>query len=376
MIKISSKNEVENYYKSDRLSQSDLKSLIKGIDSYLYQKSKKNKDFSDIEKENLIIGSAVDCILTGNKEDYEDKYYCSKLQYKPSDAMILIVKKVFNDVCIDNLYESTGELKDNFEEILLDLDIKDFPDYVLEAVNFYDYSSNWLEQTRIKKVFEHYLYFEELKKGYNKQILSIEEDDKINQIVKSLKESKVTQKYFDRDFQDSCKNTEFYYQYPIYFTYKGIECKALLDLVIVSKDMSGNIIKVEPIDLKTTSGRVLDFINAVHKFRYDIQASWYIEALSQHFNIPKSKIGPFKFIVESTTHTNKPLVFVCLSSLLEIGQKGRPEIILSNSIIKKEILGYEQLTDLYLYHQKTGWEEEKIIADNNGYIRLNWEKYY
>ena len=114
---------------------------------------------------------------------------------------------------------------------------------------------------------------------------------------------------------------------------KGVEALTL-DLVIVAKDDDGNILYVEPIDLKTMAGDTLKFISSLKSWRYDIQAAWYTEALespsSTFRNIYNQditgKIKLFKFIVESSTDQGQPLVYEITPEVLHIGKYGRTAI--------------------------------------------------
>jgi len=70
--------------------------------------------------------------------------------------------------------------------------------------------------------------------------------------------------------------------------------------------------------------------------------------------------------------------------LLKIGKSGREAVKLyeitdhplgdiGGLSINKDIKGYEQLLEEYLYHSETGWVEDKIVAENNGILELTWE---
>ena len=99
-------------------------------------------------------------------------------------------------------------------------------------------------------------------------------------ITESLRTNPVTKSFFDRETYSKLEDIDVYYQLPIYFEYRGIACKALLDMLFVFKDIDGKVLSVLLVDLKTMAGLTINFgITSFKSFRYDIQAAWYTEAL-------------------------------------------------------------------------------------------------
>ena len=91
MLQITPQIQVDQYYESDALNQSTLKQLSKGLDYFLDQQEKDKDSTND----SFIIGSGVDCILTGNEEDFGNKFHISNMENSPSDAEMEIVNLVF-----------------------------------------------------------------------------------------------------------------------------------------------------------------------------------------------------------------------------------------------------------------------------------------
>jgi hypothetical protein len=177
-----------------------------------------------------------------------------------------------------------------------------------------------------------------------------------------------------------------YYQFPIYFDYREVKCKALLDMVVVVRNQEGKILNVTGIDLKTMAGNTHKFNYSMFTRRYDIQAAWYSLALADYFaiDLESASMKPFMFVVESTTFVGKPLVYTLAESLLNIGKNGKRAVTLvdtnlfdklsTNAILKKEILGYEQLLDLYIYHTENGFDEEKEVKEAGmNPLVLDWD---
>ena len=371
---ISTKQQIDDYFNNPALGQSSLKSLIGGLDSFLTNREETPKMFYE-EKGHFIIGSGVDCILTGEEGQFEKEYHLSNIEKKPTDTIMSIINLVFAMV------KDMAEMEEvSLETFLLNNgnDLELYGECILMACNEHEYSMTWKSETRVNKVLETGKeYFKDLQNGEGKQILDQEQYFKINDIVMSLKTNSVTAPYFNRQEQEITNNTDFYYQLPIYFTYKEIACKALLDLVCVYKDEEGSIIAILPIDLKTMGGKTIQFNGSLVYRRYDIQAAWYTLALQNFFGV--EKIRPFTFIVESTIEVGQPLVYKCHPSLLEMGKKGRPEMKYGNItstqtpfLIRNEIKGYETLVDEYLWYEENGWEKERKIAENQGVLELSW----
>jgi hypothetical protein len=370
---ISPQADIDAYFESEALSQSTLKGLLKGFDSFVADQKKED---TSTEVEHFIIGSAVDCILTGEHGEFNKQYYVSQLEKKPSEKEMSIIKQVYDELASEGVF-------DNEEN---SISLGDCYDMVKMSCDDHAWQMKWKTETRVTKIVEAGSeYFNDLVASYGKTILSQEQNQKIHTIVNSLRTNGRTERYFNRERQAEMPPTfEFYYQLPIYFTYKGVDCKALMDIVVVEYDTEGNIVNIWPYDLKTMSGNNKYFLNSLKSRRYDIQAAWYIRALSLHFKVPILEINPFTFIVESSTVPGRPLLFEIDKSLYEIGQSGREAVKLVdtnlfdegknvNIDIVKEIKGIDQLMEEYLWYVEQGWQEDKDISEADGYMKINWE---
>jgi hypothetical protein len=142
------------------------------------------------------------------------------------------------------------------------------------------------------------------------------------------------------------------------------------------------------------AGNTYNFIHSIKQRRYDIQAAWYMLALRDYFALENdsASLFPFRFVVESTTRQGKPLHYECNYELLNIGRYGRPAVKMtdvaglfaegafdnetsaSSIIMSKEILGFDQLIDIYIYHNENGWFEEREIQEaGEAAIIIGWE---
>ena len=271
-IFIASQEEIDDYFERPEVNQSSLKDLAGGLDGFLASlaKKRKNKEENKPTPDYFLIGGAVDTILTGEEGEFEKQYYVSTLEKKPSEVEIQIIESVFHELVAADMINQ--------------VEYEDSHDAILAAANEVGWQMRWKTETRVAKLIEAGRdYFEDLKHSLGMKILTSEMKNKIDSIVHSLKTNPKTKKYFDKELQAQQEFMDFYYQLPIYFSYKGIECKALMDLVVVHKDQDGNIIKIEPIDLKTMSGNTLQFVGKIRQHRYDIQAAWYTKGFNGAF---------------------------------------------------------------------------------------------
>lgn len=373
-IIIASQEQIDDYFERPEVNQSSLKDLKDGLGSFLAAIAKKQKDKEENKPtpDYFLIGGAVDCLLTGEEGEFEQQYYVSRLEKKPSDVEMAIVESVFHEL--------------EGAEVLDQVNWEDCYDAILAAANSVrngdkiGWQNNWKDDTRVSKlILAGADYFEDLKNSSGMKILSSEMADKIHSIVKSLSTNPRTKKYFDRELQAQQEFMDFYYQLPIYFTYNGIDCKALMDLVVVHKDENGNIIKIEPIDLKTMSGNTLQFIGKIKQHRYDIQAAWYTKALSEYFDCQPDAIAPFKFVVESTTSIGTPLVFEISKETLLHGEKGAEAGMFNSAdsgrqLYYPRVKGYEQLMKEYAYYAEQGFKQDVTLVENPEVINIDWTK--
>ena len=359
---------MEDYYTNPAVSQSQLKLLL-GPDPNIFN-TVQEPDLYFEEKKHFIIGNGVDIQLTRSIEEFNQKFHVSNLQNKPSDTIKSIINQVF-----DLVKEEVGELAD--KGILSDHVSK-----IIDCCNDHNYQPNWKTETRVAKIVEAWEYWEDLKAAEGKTVLSQEENDLISQIVMSMRTNPTTSKYFE-----TSKDVEILDQLAIYFTYKGIDCRALLDRVIVNHK---NKI-IQPIDFKTMGDQTIYFPKSLRQRRYDIQAAFYNEALKYFIErddktLQDYKILPFKFIVDSTVNPGNPLVFTCNSGLLRIGQYGAPKTAIYGeirspgyahmseykSMSTPEIKGFHQLIEDYKWYLENGFETKREIVEAQGELEIDW----
>lgn len=350
MIKfvITPEKDIQDYYNSPRLSQSTLKKLCNGVDSYL---AKKDEDISS--KKSIILGKAIDCRLLSNPDDFKNQFYISNMNTSPSDLEKAMLEEVFSrakSIHGDNVSENLTDYRQFLEEVI---------------ISFNYYANRKLETNLSNLTNSGSSYFQELVESNGKTIISLEDMMVIDNVVKSLKTNERTKKLFTDYVVDD--EIEIWYQKPLFFDIevdkRKVECKALLDIcVVVMKE--GSPLYISPVDLKTMHGYTIDFADSAFTFRYDIQASFYTKALEVCY--PNAIINPFSFVVESVSNIGKPLIYVTNDSIIEGGEFGFKRY-------GKQQPGYRDLISNYLYQEETGWKEDKIVTDNNGVLLLSME---
>ena len=349
------------YYENPAISQSKLKLLLSN--PRLFNTVEEPEMYFE-EKKHFVIGSAVDCLLTQSQEVFNSTYHISNVQNKPSDTIKSIINQVFDTV------KELQETRSNYIA-----SITDYSSLILKACNSHEYQSRWNDQTRINKVCEAWEYWEDLKQAIGKQVLSQEENDLISQIVMSIRTNPATSKYFN----PKSMHVEIIFQMPIEFTYEDVECKALLDMVIIDHKNK----TIQPIDIKTMGDYTINFPKSLRQRRYDIQAAFYTEALKSKQVYETYEILPFKFIVESTIEPGTPLVFTCSDNLLQIGKYGRlPYKLCDKPYVSSEyitymkfdeIKGFHQLIDDYKWYLENGFEKSRKVVEAQDEFNLDWE---
>ena len=329
------------YYSNKRISQSQLKLLLYNPKLFLEEEQ---PELYFEEKKHFVIGGAVDTLLT-QPETFNDKYYVSSVEKKPSDTVKSIIHQVYDNASKEDLENST--------------EFEDYTVEILQSCIEHDYCLTFKNGTRVNKVLEFKDYWNELIDSKGKIMLSLEESDIVTKVVKDINSSPLA-KYFKP--KEAPKGIDIQLQMPILFDIDDIGCKALLDIVVFDHNNK----TITPIDLKTMSGNILDFPKSVKLRGYSIQAAWYTEALRQmckNIAMADYKIENFCFIVASTTEDQLPVLFQCTDKLLEEGKFGRDEVTIEG-IKFNRVKGYLDLIDDYKWYIEHGFHQHRDLSGN------------
>tara|TARA_R110002096_G_scaffold126982_3_gene274373 strand:- start:31393 stop:32463 length:1071 start_codon:yes stop_codon:yes gene_type:complete len=348
-----SNREVEKAYRNaEDASQSRLKLIMGGVG--LYNNTEPEEKYYS-EKQHFILGNGVDTIITMGKEVFKKEYYVSTLENKPSASIMSIVQEV---------YDIESEKMPHLSP--LDFSDERGKEVILEVSGKQEFQKNWKPETKYNKIIEQGQdYWNDLIASKGRQILSLEQYETIVNITASIFFSPYTAKYFE----DS-KDVDIYYQIPLHFKY-DIDCKALLDMVIINhRDKT-----IQPIDIKTMGDYTMNFPIAFFRRRYDIQAAFYTEAVirsNRFIEYSKYNVLPFKFIVESTVEQGNPLVYTCTDEILDRGKYGVPSKKIEGHVLRGRE-GFIHGIKLYKWHLENGFEQDKVVVENEGNLLLTLE---
>lgn len=368
------KSKVEDYFNSPAINQSRLKLLPKGVDYFnsVREESEAEVMFYE-EKTHFILGHAAEMKLQNGIQDFEDTYHMSDIT-KPSDKLMSITQQIFD------LQSRVKELNEPFP-LLTDEKIKQD---IIDAISFHEYYPKWGMDTKVNKVkTECTDYYNDLIRAFGKQILDLDEAVIIDAIVNSLQRSQRTSRFFN---EEETPDIDYYYQLPIYFTYLGVECKILIDILEV--DHIKKTLRV--IDIKTLGDFTLRFPSSLRKFRYDFQVAFYTIGVNRWkktiTEIEGYQILNPQFIVETTKpgYQGNPLLFTCSDQLIDIALYGRKlyatsehyddrNMLISQPIQTSELFGVVETVELYKWHLDNGFEVDKIVRENNLTLSLDWE---
>lgn len=233
----------------------------------------------------------------------EDSFYVQRAPKAPSDTIQYIMKDAQN-----HLIHTGGEISDlpgdhavQFSEILDDL----------------SWYSNQSMNARLNKIYEHHMYWKDLKLGRGKTIIDLSTFDQIKGMSESMENVVLHNKTIPSGY-GGLSHLERFTELAIEFKYEEFDAKALIDLLII--DHKTKVCYV--FDYKTTGKPVEHFLGKYYwdhsgnlafqpgdyqNYNYHLQAYWYTiaakEYLAQRFpgiDLDKDWAVTFDFIaVES-----------------------------------------------------------------------------
>lgn len=332
---------MQNYFEQDAVSQSALTDLARGPMRYKVKYIDKANDEQD--QRVFKIGSAVDCRLT-TPDLYDDTYVVSALKMTPH------IKKL-----AERCFDEGQALGLQFKEI--DTQFALMQADIIEVLNYKR------TDTRTRKLSEgkFWKYLRFLYDNPRKIVLDPIEAEKVDATVTSFLTSIFTSYLFEEE-----EGVEKIYQHPIFWKYRGMRAKSLLDMLFIDHNRKAII----PWDIKTTSKPHSYWLSSYYDLRYDLQGAYYTAALKWWIeNIrPELKdytIENFKFVVEYTAYPGSPLIYEMCDKGLEIGQYG-------GEIDKIYYRGWQQLFDDLIWHNEAGiWDYTRAQYENKGVVHIN-----
>lgn len=299
------------------------------------------KLFDKVESPSLTFGSAVDAIITGGQQEFEDRFMVADMP-QLSDTMLKIA---------NSLFEKYGDQYSTLEEMP--------SEYIKSIADEFDYGKSWKLDTVANKVRTECSYYYSLKfLAGDKTILSTNVNIDVQNSVRALKESKATRWIFQDD--DPFSNVHRYYQLKFKSTLNGVDYRCMMDCVIVDYD---NKI-IYPYDLKTSSHKEYDFYKSFIDWNYQIQAKLYWRILRDNLDrddyFKDFKLADYRFVVVNKITLN-PLVwhFNATQSKDTITLGKNKTVVMRDP----EVIGKELHT--YLTENSTVPEHINIEGDND-----------
>lgn len=315
-----SKEDIQKYYDSPALNQSKLKKLQYGLDYYL-------KEDEDNKADYFVIGSALDCLLT-HPEDFNDEFIVLDIE-EPGDVVKTIISEIYKQR----------------KELSVDWTLQQFKGSIETIIEMNGYfNPKWKMETKVNKVFEDgEKYYESLILSEGKTIISAKNNELIQTMYNAIQNTSACFPFCKEENYPANHVLKIEFQKPVYFEYKGIQCKALLDAYVETKTSDPLIF-----DLKTTSKRVLDFPESFFKFGYDMQLAWYQLSIGK----------PCKCynVVESTSQPGQPCCYN-----------------ISKEIVSDGTMKIDKLIDDILYYNEHGYDVERKIKENSNYLSITKE---
>src|SRR3990167_8738311 len=199
------------------------------------------------------LGSAADCLLT-SPEEFNETFEVLNMKAIGGKTGEVIIKLSRHDFTERGL---------EFQ----DLPDEDIQRYCIEAEIAGGVKWFRSKVTSDSKYQEFYDKLVRLNTHGDKKIITSEIFEQAKAIQIQVLSDPIIGKYFSRN------NEEFktYYQVPVFFDYKGLQCKQLLDLVIVPLDGRSFVIS----DLKTTSKGIFNYEDTIIHQKLYLQGGFY-----------------------------------------------------------------------------------------------------
>lgn len=338
---------IEEYFKDSRVGQSRLKKILIHPQAYLKASERAHDETEDgIPKECLLIGNAVDCMLTEH-EKFSDKFVID-------DGNLIIptgqFKEFIDELFVTRKHLSSSEAAWSKEDWVTRAVAKvDSKRYKLE-----DFIAYFEGKLRDKEgnMLSGKPYWDYLVLSSEKYVLTLPQYDKAVAITESFISNQFTKGIFE---QHSIKQLE------IFWHYEGLDLKSKLDMVVLDHERK----RIIPIDVKTTEySRNFEMI--FWKNRYDFQAASYTLALEawKQLEYPDYTISDFLFVVEGTTYIGNPLIYRVSPETFKIGKSGGVHD-------GRYYEGFDQAVERAVWHENTGlWSYKMEEYRTDGVISI------
>jgi hypothetical protein len=238
------------------------------------------------DKEWFRFGSLTDLLLTSPIQGFDKKVFVN--DRVPSEQY-----KNMADYIVDHNYS-----------------IPDLTDAQVDEI--YEQSGskvNWGPTVKRQRMFDNCAaYLEVLTKHKGKLIVDSKTYLEANAIAEMVKHHKWTKDLFMSEEEQLANHIEILYQYKIKYIYENLQCKSMIDILVVDHDTQTIFLN----DFKTGSDYPGTFArHALYKYRYGYQGALYYEGLKkfllEHIEFHNYNVDPFRFIYVSRLKPTFPL---------------------------------------------------------------------
>ena len=201
--------------------------------------------FDKVESPSLTFGSAVDSIITGGEEEFNERFFVADFP-EIQDSQRKIVDTLYKD--FGNTYQSLLEIPDST---------------IINYTEQLKFQLNWKPETRVKVLRDNCSYYYNLLLvSEGKTVLDNNTYTDVLDCVDALKGSDATKWYFAKD--NPFDGINRYYQLKFKGEYEDISLRCMADLIVVDTLNKA----IYPCDLKTSSHYEWDFPKSFIDWRY------------------------------------------------------------------------------------------------------------
>ena len=305
------------------------------------------------EKESVILGSVVDCLMTGTQHDFDQKFATINTAKKSGqmadfgDELWRLTKQYTTDGIV------LRDFTDLAEEAFNNVKFKKGEEVAFKGKDF---------NTTLTKFIgsDEELLYKERRDKVGFIIISLDELNKAEKIKDALLETDWTGDIFNHQNSDTFT---IHNQLIVQFELCGIKVKSMLDRVEID-----HINKtIQPYDLKV-SYLVNNFGYSYWKQKYYLQVPMYDLALTawkDEQNLDDYNLLPMKFIVADSTCQCKPVIWECSVENVVEGLNG---FTLNTGRKIKGLI--ELVEEIKWCSENSIWTTPKEVFDNSGVMKI------
>lgn len=339
MLKYISTYPDEKSYRADKtaLNYSLLSDFCKKQIRSFRKKYIDGLDDEDDDTNSTRVGLLVHAKLADIQKEFDRNFYLSSLTKKPEPQYLRFCENLFK-LTLNNSKDGVfqGDFSEIFEEAynISEITTPKLPKFTL------NFTGNLPE-----------MYYEELRKSHGKQIVTLEDFELMERVIKKARETQ----------PEILNHKDCLNELPIKFEFMGIVFRVLLDRVNLHHDTK----VIEPFDWKITGmNGEKEFLVNYFKLNYFIQNHLYqlgVEAWAQE-HYPDYKVKPLRYVAMDDKGLYPTIVHE-----FEFGFDTPWTGFTYNNRYYKGI--YQIVEELNWHKENNIWDMTKSTWDNKGIIK-------